>query len=137
MQESKAGTDQIHNQSKANKAFALLEPSCERLNEQNPILPATATAIESRSIGSLYLAGFNHSRPNIQTAFTEGPHKNPGEEKYQHPQYTNGQSRQRFKEGYDYYSVGSVLLEIGLWKSLSDLIGGDIEDYTPLEQQKF
>lgn len=84
-----------------------------------------------------YLIGFNHSRPNNVNAFTEGPPRVPGEQDYQHPQYGTTHSKQRFQPGHEYYSVGLVLLEIGLWKPLSAIIGGNIEDYSLADQQKF
>ncbi|KAL9077707.1 MAG: hypothetical protein Q9161_000079 [Pseudevernia consocians] len=135
--ESTARTDQIHSSAEARKAFIVPEPP-----QRSPIAheePASVreTTVKSQELGRLYLIGFNHSRPNTKVAFTEGPHTNPGEEDYQHPQYANHGSRQRFQPGYDYYSVGLVLLEMGLWVSLSDLIEGDIEDFTPLQQQRF
>ncbi|KAI4148012.1 MAG: hypothetical protein L6R39_002931 [Caloplaca ligustica] len=39
---------------------------------------------------------------------------------YRHPQYERGQ-RSRFRSVYDYYSLGVILLEIGLWMPISKL----------------
>lgn len=39
---------------------------------------------------------------------------------YQHPQYS--ENRQRFRPGFDYYSLGLVLLEISLLQTLNDLM---------------
>jgi hypothetical protein len=39
---------------------------------------------------------------------------------YQHPEYLT--NRQRFRPQFDYYSLGFILLEIGVWMSLSDVI---------------
>ncbi|KAF8537379.1 kinase-like domain-containing protein [Trichophaea hybrida] len=66
-----------------------------------------------------YLIGFNHSRPDKITAFTQGPSTDPSLMGYQHPDYKLGQ---RFLPKYDYYSLGMVLLEIGAWRSLEKLI---------------
>ncbi|KAE8354536.1 kinase-like domain-containing protein [Aspergillus coremiiformis] len=71
------------------------------------------------SMGSPYLIGFNHSRPNEETAFTQGPPKDPSLLDYQHPQYQV--NRHRFRPEFDYYSLGMVLLEIGIWKPLKDI----------------
>ena len=65
-----------------------------------------------------YLIGFNHSRPDKETAFTQGPSADPSLVGYQHPDYKLGQ---RFLPKYDYYSLGMVLLEIGAWRSLDKL----------------
>jgi hypothetical protein len=82
-----------------------------------------------------YFIGFNHSRPNSKDAFTDKPPRVPEEEDYQHPQYFNS-SGLRFRAEYDYYSLGLVLLEIGLWTRLNDLIPGDIANYPPAAQQQ-
>ena len=60
-----------------------------------------------------YFIGFNYSRLNHETAFTQGPNK---QLEYQHPEYLRGPKR--FCQEYEYYSVGLVLLELGLWLSL-------------------
>jgi hypothetical protein len=39
--------------------------------------------------------------------------------KYHHPLYRGG--KDRFRLEFDYFSLGLVLLEIGLWKSLEDV----------------
>lgn len=82
-----------------------------------------------------YFIGFNHSRPNSKNAFTDKPPRVPEEWDYQHPQYANS-SGVRFRAEFDYYSIGLVLLEIGLWMRLKDLIPGDIADYLPAAQPK-
>jgi serine/threonine protein kinase len=64
-----------------------------------------------------YIIGFRHSRP--QESFTEGPTSDDCEMGYEHPDYSV--TNQRFSLKYDYYSLGLVLLEIGLWKTLKHL----------------
>jgi len=66
-----------------------------------------------------YLVGFRHGRPNEKTAFTEGP-SSDADERYQHPQYLA--TNTRYFLHYDYYSLGIVLLEIGLWRKVQDVI---------------
>ena len=82
-----------------------------------------------------YMVGFNHSRPDQDSAFTQGPSTDRRQMVYQHPEYTLQSKRLRFRSAYDYYSLGLLLLEIGLWKPLSDLADKSIHDYTPKEQQ--
>ena len=60
-----------------------------------------------------YFIGFSYSRLNLETAFTQGPNR---QLEYQHPEYLGG--RKRFCQEYEYYSVGLVLLELGLWLPL-------------------
>ncbi|KAH7136337.1 kinase-like domain-containing protein [Dactylonectria macrodidyma] len=68
-----------------------------------------------------YIIGFNHSRKNDPKSFTEGPSVHNPAEKYQHFQYHGDQE---YVQAFDYYSLGLVLLEIGLWKLLEDQITG-------------
>jgi serine/threonine protein kinase len=68
-----------------------------------------------------HLIGFNHIRPTDPKAFTEGPPSSLNARRYQHPSYTTEAMRrgERFRLEYDYYSLGLVLLEIGLWDSVA------------------
>jgi hypothetical protein len=62
-----------------------------------------------------YLVDFRHSRPDSQIWYTLGPSDDEYAD-YHHPTYSRGN---RFRRVYDYYSIGIVLLEIGLWNPLS------------------
>ena len=68
-----------------------------------------------------YIIGFHHSRKDDPGAYTEGPELLDAQKEYQHPNYRQGSGR--FRKGYDYYSLGLVLLEIGTWSSLSHIYG--------------
>ncbi|KAF2810678.1 uncharacterized protein BDZ99DRAFT_462031, partial [Mytilinidion resinicola] len=72
-----------------------------------------------------YLIGFNYSRPNQPKAFTTGPPPSLTARKYYHPSYTSEASRrgERFRLDYDYYGLGLVLVEIGLWDRLENFKG--------------
>lgn len=65
-----------------------------------------------------YMVGFNHSRQNNPNAYTGGP-VNSTREDYQHPSYRNGDTR--FRQEFDIYSLGLLLLEIGMWSSLEGI----------------
>jgi serine/threonine protein kinase len=69
-----------------------------------------------------YIIGFNRSRPDEPAAFTEGPATDAKTRKYQHPEYSK--TGLRFHPSFDYYSLGIILLEIGLWKTLDDMTRG-------------
>jgi serine/threonine protein kinase len=77
-----------------------------------------------------YFVGFSNSRPNQQSAFSEYmDRKSRLQMEYQHPEYRR--SRIRYRPEFDYYSLGMVLLEIGLWKPLykvTEEISGSPED---------
>ncbi|KAL8665599.1 MAG: hypothetical protein Q9202_002103 [Teloschistes flavicans] len=96
----------------------------------------------SSSIVTPYVVGFNYSRSNKETAYTDGPETGVKGDlrNYQHPVYIGNSRnameesenpRKRFREEFEYYSVGLVLLEIALWTPLSKIIeniGGGPED---------
>ncbi|XWX01595.1 hypothetical protein V2A60_009623 [Cordyceps javanica] len=63
------------------------------------------------------ILGFGSSRQNRPDAFTSGPDDAGQLRNYQHPEYLAHQDR--YREEFDYYSVGMMLLEIGLWSTLS------------------
>ncbi|MCJ1251372.1 hypothetical protein MMC30_008605 [Trapelia coarctata] len=67
-----------------------------------------------------YIIGFSYSRKNEPSAFTEGIDPNPQERDYLHPRYLKND--ERFEPGFDYYSLGLMLFEIGVWKPLYDMI---------------
>lgn len=92
----------------------------------------------AEAMKSPYLIGFNYSRLDLKTAFTQGPHQ---QLEYQHPEYLLESNR--FRREYEYYSVGLVLLELALWMTLEkiteDIIGDPEEmratlltDYVPM-----
>ncbi|KIW71202.1 hypothetical protein, variant 2 [Phialophora macrospora] len=62
-----------------------------------------------------YVVGLNKSRPGGQAWHTEGPDPSADFQNYQHPDYA---VTKHFRNSYDYYSLGLVLLEIGLWTPL-------------------
>lgn len=79
------------------------------------------------SLSTPFFIGFNHSRVNDDNAYSllSGP-----ETEYQHPVYrknslphTNNSinAMVRFRQEFDYYSVGMVLMEIAFWKSLKSI----------------
>lgn len=76
-----------------------------------------------------FIIGFNHSRPDEPLGFTDGPREDGDDRDYHHPTYLARQTR--YCQAFEYYSLGLVLMEVGLWKSLSDLTkgwkGGDSE----------
>ena len=76
-----------------------------------------------------YLVGFDHSRPDNPHAFTTGPTRDGRPRPYQHPSYRTTESTTSFRAEFDYYSIGLVLLEIGLWTTLEDLVDNKIEAY--------
>ena len=81
-------------------------------------LRRSETSLEG--IENPFFLGFLHSRKNDTTALTLGPPKDPHLLDYQHPEYCK--DRARYRVEYDYYSLGLVLLEIGIWKDLGSIL---------------
>lgn len=64
-----------------------------------------------------YLAGFDSSRPEHISEMTAPPRNSAGENLYRHPS-SLGAFRESYRKGFDIYSLGLILLEIGLWKRI-------------------
>lgn len=69
-----------------------------------------------------YLVGFDHSRLDMETAYTSGPSRHQAQKPYQHPDHQESKWSSRFRPEFDYYSFGVVLLELGLWKPVEELV---------------
>ena len=73
------------------------------------------------TIRNPYIIGFNRSRPDedysLQSICPDSKRI------YQHPDYGAPDNHCRFHKAFDYYSLGVVLLEIGLWYSVHHLGG--------------
>ena len=63
-----------------------------------------------------YIVGFHESRLGGKTWHTAGPGSSADFQDYQHPEYVR---TRRYRATYDYYSLGLILLELGLWQPLS------------------
>ena len=63
-----------------------------------------------------YVVGFSHSRPDDPNAFTDFPDE--PSKLYSHPAYVN--KKRDYLAAYDYYSLGLILYEIGMWRSISE-----------------
>lgn len=79
----------------------------------------------SEQMQNWYLRGFLHSRLNDKLAISMGWTPDPELLEYQHPDYLRGlnNASARYQPRFDYYSLGIVLLEIGLWMSLKKMTG--------------
>ena len=88
-------------------------------SEDDPETPPSTSASTSKiSILAPYIVGFNHSRLDQPNQFSEPANLGLELQRYRHPEYKN-RPMQYFHRAFDYYSLGIVLLEIGLWYPLS------------------
>ena len=82
-----------------------------------------------------YIVGFDHSRKDGKGEYTQGPILSVGSQEYLHPDYRTG--RKEASITHDYYSLGLVLLEVGLWTSISNLYDStDYQTHSPHELRK-
>jgi hypothetical protein len=68
-----------------------------------------------------YVAGYVYARPDDPQDMTEPLASQLQADLYRHPQYL-GSSRATYRKSFDIFSVGCVLLELGLWSSLADVL---------------
>lgn len=89
----------------------------ETFNSKNVIFTRTIPEMLSSpgAWSEPYVVGFQKCRPDGQQWATEGPSDDRSFHDYEHPDYMD---RGRFLLEYDYYSLGLVLLEIGLWRPI-------------------
>ena len=81
--------------------------------------PKDSNKLENLDIGEPYVVGFNYSRPNTPNVVSFGADPSRLDEEYRHPLYRR--EGRYYRQYYDYYSLGLVLLEIGTWNPLSNI----------------
>ncbi|KAL9611673.1 MAG: hypothetical protein Q9167_003702 [Letrouitia subvulpina] len=69
----------------------------------------------------VYLGGYESARADNPLETTEEPSNSDLSELYRHPE-SLGQGRSSYNKRFDQHSLGCVLIELGLWKSLPDLL---------------
>ncbi|TVY16888.1 hypothetical protein LARI1_G004125 [Lachnellula arida] len=79
---------------------------------------STAVAASIPDISSPFLLGFDASRPDGMGEMSVASKNPAASDLHRHPNSLNGISRKPYCKSYDIYSLGLVLLEIGLWKVL-------------------
>jgi hypothetical protein len=79
--------------------------------------PTTMSALVP-DISKPFLLGFDSSRPDQVTEFSVASQNSSTEDLHRHPDSLDGLSRKPYCKSYDIYSLGLVLLEIGIWKVL-------------------
>ena len=67
-----------------------------------------------------YLVGFNYARPNKYDSFSNKENRVDILD-YRHPEYLKSPDTVRFQPRFDVFSLGMVLLEIGLWRTLKSM----------------
>ena len=91
----------------------------KELNSYNILFFPSANQFTEEDYRMPYLVGFQYSREDETDAYTSGSDTSRETREYQHPDYRDG--RTSFKREFDYYSLGLVLLEIGVWECLNSV----------------
>lgn len=89
-----------------------------------PTRAGSTNAAAPAPLDNPLLLGFEYARPDVPGAFSETiDNSSPQALLYRHPQSIDaeGRPRSRFEPAFDVYSLGVVLLEIGLWCSVEGL----------------
>jgi serine/threonine protein kinase len=120
------------------------------LNSNNILFFTPPASFGSPDLSKPYLVDFRFSRPHDVHAYTDGPDDERQFATYVHPAYLRerrtrnegGGSRTeqtdleysegRFRKVYDYYSLGIILLEIGYWSLMENILSKH-KTHTPEE----
>lgn len=89
----------------------------KKLSSHQVLVLSPSKESVSKYVRSAVLAGFDDSRPEASSA-SLGP--NQEFRLYRHPKYTGGTG---FRRTFDYFSLGIILLELGLWNPIFILRG--------------
>lgn len=85
-----------------------------------------------KALEAPFIIGFSRSRPNEPAAYTNGPEVSSESRIYQHPQYA--ERKHSYLPEFDYYSLGLIMLEIGLWMPLTYMMGKG--SFSSFEEQR-
>ncbi len=90
--------------------------------------PLSSSEDTINRLANPYVTGFDSSRPDYLTEMTVASKNDSKHDSYRHPD-SLGMWRETYRKSFDMYSLGLVLLEIGLWKSIQDFR----KRYTPAQ----
>lgn len=106
------------------------------LNSNNILFFSEPSNFGRPKLSKPYLVDFRFSRPNGPSLFTDGPVKDRGFVEYVHPDYfeerkiqNDREKEARFRQLYDYYSLGVILLEIGYWSPIENILSQHRTEY--------
>ena len=97
----------------------------KNLSSHHVLVFAPDQASVGQYVASAVLSGFNDSRPEA-SGFTLGPNREFM--LYRHPSYVPGVP---FRRTFDYYGLGMVLLEMGIWLPISKVRESHPDQPTP------
>ncbi|OAP58887.1 hypothetical protein AYL99_06184 [Fonsecaea erecta] len=107
--------DWLHKEFRSNNILFIRGPELDDASEEE-ILPSP-----------IYVAGYVYAREDSPNELTEPTESDLENDLYRHP-LSMGSSRVSYRKSFDIFSVGCVLLEIGLWTSLPDILRNGSRD---------
>lgn len=75
------------------------------------------------NLSAPFVSGFELSRPSMIDQMTEKPRFDPSKDIYRHRNTQSTQTDGNYRQSYDIYSLGVVMVEIALWKRVEDIVG--------------
>ncbi|KIW28630.1 uncharacterized protein PV07_08276 [Cladophialophora immunda] len=107
--------DWLHKELRSNNILFIRGPQSDNASDEDILL------------SPIYVAGYVYARVDSPDELTEPTESDFENDLYRHPQ-SMGSSRVSYRKSFDIFSVGCVLLELGLWKSLPDILRNGSKD---------
>lgn len=102
-------------------SFSIVRWFHKDFNSHNIFLFRDTSASSKIMLDSPFVSGFSIARPDAkeQVSCISFPAYPEPRDLYRHPDLHHESGRPRYHVKYEFYSLGLVLLEIGLWKALN------------------
>ncbi|OAL38748.1 hypothetical protein AYO20_01954 [Fonsecaea nubica] len=101
--------DWLHKELRSNNILFIRGPQSDNASDEDILL------------SPIYVAGYVYARVDSPNELTEPTESDFENDLYRHP-LSMGSSRVSYRKSFDIFSVGCVLLELGLWTSLPDIL---------------
>ncbi|KIY02524.1 uncharacterized protein Z520_00989 [Fonsecaea multimorphosa CBS 102226] len=107
--------DWLHKELRSNNILFIRGPQSNNASDEDILL------------SPIYVAGYVYARVDHPNELTEPTGSHFENNLYRHP-LSMGSSRVSYRKSFDIFSVGCVLLELGLWKTLPDILRSGSRD---------
>ena len=90
----------------------------KNLNAKNILFWPKSSTDKEPNLDKPYIVGFDVARLNRPDEISEKPTSGIEDDLYRHPEY-KGENPKSFFPSYDFYSLGVILFEIGMWRTVA------------------
>ena len=97
----------------------------KNLQPRNIIFWPKSGTNKEPNLGKPYIVGFDVARLNRPDEMSEKPMSKMEDDLYRHPEY-KGENPKSFIPSYDFYSLGVILFEIGMWRTVASSSRSDV-----------